>query len=529
MNMKLYNKMALLAGLLLLGMGTACTNLDEDIYDKLPAGNFGQTKVEINALVGNIHNTLKRYCPDRFMYLSESTGSVSVTPTRKGGDWYDGGQYREFYMHTWTAQTTQIKNSWAAATESIGACNAAIRLIEQSSVLSEAERAVKIADVRGIRAFWIYVMMDYWGNIPLLTEYDPDNRVYPACTPRQEVFNWLLKEVESIAGQCPDADAANYGSFTKGAAYTLLAKLWLNAEAWGVTHEGNAWQKVVAYCDKVIALGYMLEPVWKDNFTTTNQNSREAIFSCTFSNTDTEYKNELMNMTLHYKDYLALGSKCSGTWNGICAQPDFVKLFDTADPRYKGTFLIGKMVDKTTGEVLMTDHGFELNHTVDVTMLPGTEYDGTPWGAVNQHDGARCNKWEYASDLTNAMENDFHIFRLADVYLMKAEALLRGGGDAAEATRLVNAIRERAYGDTQHNHATVTLKEVQAERRFELAWELSSRQDDIRFGCYGTAMWSASGCPRKTDDYLKLMPISQDAWQVNPKLTQNPGYAPFGN
>lgn len=237
----------------------------------------------------------------------------------------------------------------------------------------------------------------------------------------------------------------------------------------------------------------------------------------------------MMNRSLHYKDNLSLGIAASGTWNGICAQPEYVRLFDENDPRYEGTFLIGKQINKSTGEVIMTDHGFELDHTIDVSMLPGTEYDGTPWGAVNQHDGARCMKWEYATDLTDAMENDFHIFRLADVYLMKAEALLRSGGSAGEAANLVNAIRERAYGNADHNYSTVTLKDVQLERRLELAWEAWSRQDDIRFDSFTTAMWPASNCPRKTDDYLKLYPISQDAWQVNPNLTQNPGYAAFSN
>lgn len=515
------------AGTLLVGMAPSCTNLDEDVYDKLPADNFGNTQLEVNALVGNVHNTLKQYWPDHFLYLSECSGSMAVTPTRKGGDWYDGGQYRELYMHTWTSQTAQIKGSWESATKAIGTCNATVELVKNSTALTDQQKAEKVADVRGIRAFWIYTMMDYWGNIPLLTQYSANDRLLPPCSSRQEVFDWLLQEVTEIADQCPAATKANYGCFTQGAAYTLLAKMYLNAEAWGVNYTGNAYQKVVECCDKVMSLGYILEPNWTDNFNLTNQNSREAIFACCFSSTDTEDQNQMMNRTLHYKDNLALGNTASGTWNGICAQPEYVKLFDKEDPRYKATFLIGKQINKETGEVIITDHGFELDHTVDVSMLPGTEYDGTTWGAVNQHDGARCLKWEYAADLTNAMENDFHIFRLADVYLMKAEALLRSGGNVGEATRLVNVIRERAYGDSDHNYTTVTLKEVQLERRFELAWEAWSRQDDIRFGSFTQGMWAASNCARKTDDYLKIFPVSQDAWQVNPNLTQNPGYAAF--
>ena len=186
------------------------------------------------------------------------------------------------------------------------------------------------------------------------------------------------------------------------------------------------------------------------------------------------------------------------------------------------------MYNVSTGEKIVTDHGFDLNHTVDVKMLPGTEYDGTTWGAVNQHDGARCQKWPFnSSSLTDAMGNDFYIFRYADVLLMKAEALLRSGGSAAEATALVNQVRERAYGDASHNKASVTLNDVMLERRFELAWEMHNRQDDIRFGVFEKGMWSDSNCERKSDAYLRLFPVSQDAFQSNDKLTQNPGYPAF--
>lgn len=525
--------LSLVAGAFLLSGLSSCMDLDETVYDKLQSEDFGQTTTELNALIGNAHNSLKRYW-NQYYHMSECSGSMAVVPTRYGGDWYDGGQYREIYTHSWTANTTRIKDAWDAATESIGTCNSTIYTITHSEgVYTDTEKAEKLADVRGIRAFWIYTMMDYWGNIPLLTQYDPVDKVFPSCSTRQEVFDWLIAELEEIKDSCPAPTSANYGCFTQGAAYTLLAKMYLNADAWGVTTSENNYNKVVEYCDKVMAMGYILESDWKANFAVNNENSNEAIFAVCFSNTDIDdssngiYYNNFHYNTLHYKDYLALGNGASGAYNGICAQPEYVRLFSEDDPRLNGSFLIGLMRDATTGEVIITDHGYELNHTIDVTMIPGTEYDGTNWGAVNQHDGARGFKWVYASDLTTAMENDIHIFRLADVYLMKAEALLRGGGSNAEATSLVNAIRERAFGDSEHDYASVTLENVQLERRLELAWECSSRQDDIRFGCYETGMWPQSNCERLKGDYLKLMPISQDAWQVNPNLTQNPGYASF--
>ena len=213
-----------------------------------------------------------------------------------------------------------------------------------------------------------------------------------------------------------------------------------------------------------------------------------------------------------------------GTWNGICAQPDYVKAFDDADKRKVGSFLMGEMKDPATGQVLMTAHNRPLNHTIDLTMIPGTERGGTTWGDVNQEDGARVNKWEYEVGLAASdQENDFAIFRLADVYLMKAEALVRMGSDNAEATRLINIIRARGFGDTNHNYTSVTLKNVEMERKFEMAWEMCSRQDNIRFGTFLDARFLKV----KSEEYRKLFCVPQDAWQTNNKLVQNPGYPAF--
>ena len=521
--MKRKTILSFLTGAALLCSMPSCMNLDEEVYDKLPAENFGNTTTEINALVGTVYNTLKKYSGD-YMILAENSGSSTVNVTRNGGDWYDGGQYREVYMHTWTANTSCVKSCWSIGSECIGTCNATIEVLKNSTLLSDAEKTSKVAESRGVRAFWIYSMMDFFGNIPLVVDYN--DKELPTCKSRQEVFDWLITELNALATEAPDYDTKKYGTFTKGTAYTILAKMYQNAEAWGVNISENANSKVIEYCDKVMAMPYILEPNWKTNFDPNNNTSKEAIFAASYSSTDTEDQNVLYRRTLHYKQGLALGASIS-VWNGICAQPDYVKLFNEDDPRYEGTYLIGQQYDISTGEKIITDENRPLDYTVDISIIPGSELDGTKWGAVYQDQGARCQKWTYEKSLSTAMENDFHLFRLADIYLMKAEALLRSGGSVAEATNLVNAIRERAYGNNTHNYSTITLKEVQLERRLELAWEGFSRQDDIRFGCFTKGMWTESNCERKTDDYLKIFPVSQDAWQTNPNLVQNPGYASF--
>ena len=98
------------------------------------------------------------------------TTDEAMIPIR-GGDWYDGGQYREIYMHTWTSQTSVIKGAWSTASEAIGTCNANLKVVESSDFLSDEQMSLYTSEIRGIRAFWIYKMMDDWGNIPLVTDY----------------------------------------------------------------------------------------------------------------------------------------------------------------------------------------------------------------------------------------------------------------------------------------------------------------------------------------------------------------------
>ena len=222
--------------------------------------------------------------------------------------------------------------------------------------------------------------------------------------------------------------------------------------------------------------------------------------------------------SLHYLDPIALNLKV-GTWNGLSAMPDYVKAYDPDDKRIGWSFLIGEMKDPATGEVLVTAHGRPLNHTVDIEMKYSLDADG--WGYVEQEEGARVFKWELEPGINGDMENDFGIFRLADIYLMKAEALVRLGIDNAEATRLVNNVRKRAFDDAAKLYSAVTLDDIYKERRFELAWEGFARQDMIRFGTFLDAIpgWK----PVTSDKYL-IFPIPRTAMDANENLTQNPGY-----
>ena len=547
---------SLLAAVSLLISVPSCTDLDERIFDKLPAESFGSTATEINALVGTCYNTLKRVFPSDGLTMSEAAGSVMIYPTRIGGDWWDGGQYMQMFMHTYTNMTSCNIGAWNTAMESIGTCNANLNTVEGSEMGNKDQMA---AEIRGIRAYWYYYLIDKWGNIPMVIDYN--NKELPTNSSRAEAYNWLVSEVNSLISTLPDAEG-NYGKFTKASAHALLAKLYLNSEAWGL---GDKYSLAADEAKKVIDdSGLQLLKKWSDNFSWNNSGNKESILCAQYSSADTKNTNSLHFRTLGYVENKAIGASF-GAWNGFCAQPEYVKLFmadpsKASDPDYTyyddsandpriASFRLGMQKDKVTGETLLTGKNLPMNHYAEVFPLNGTEKDGTLWREVQQQDGGRVGKWEYDASLTSAMNNDFAIFRLADFYLVRAEALLRSGGDAAEATKLVNAVRSRAWGDDSHNYSSVTLDDIQLERRLELAWEGVSREDDIRFGCYDKDMWEMfragvsneldnNGMPktvtpnafpwaRKSDKYLELFPIPFSAWQTNPNLVQNPGYPAF--
>jgi len=517
------NKIALIfvAGwVLLLGGIFSCTDLDEVVYDQIPRDEYLKTDAQINSIIGPVYKTLKQLWPGDMFCLIEEAGDMAVTPTRAGGDWWDGGFHMEVGLRTWTARNNLIRNSWNQIMSGITRANQVISILEGADMDAGTKTQV-IAEIRGVRAFWYYVLIDMFGNGPLTTDFNPE---VPGMTSRAELFAFVVSELNAIKNVVrPEVNSSSYGKFTKGAANTLLAKMYLNAAIWSGTAN---WQGVIDACDVVMGMDYIIEPNWKTSFSVNNQTSREIIFPICFGRSDGG--NQLHYRTLHYLTPPALGMNL-GTWNGICAAPDYVRLFDVDDPRYEGSFMMGPIINPATGTVFITAHGRQLIHTIDLTKIPGTEKSDPRWAEVNQEDGARVNKWEYERGLSSSdQENDFAIFRLADVYLMKAEALLRKNGDGdAEATALINTIRSRAYGHDGKNYTAATLDDLYLERRLEFAWENLSRQDRVRFGTFDESEFAWR--PETTSPHLRLFPIPYEAYQTNNKLVQNPGYPAFSN
>jgi hypothetical protein len=219
--------------------------------------------------------------------------------------------------------------------------------------------------------------------------------------------------------------------------------------------------------------------------------------------------------TLHYQHNLTY-NLTNIPWNGFCATADFYNQFDTADARKK-MWLVGQQYDAAGNPIK------DAQTSLPLIISPYVNELSNPSDSFRVA-GARNIKYHPEAGTAGNQSNDMAIFRLADAYLMKAEAELRLGSNIDDALSLVNAVRNRAYGNSSKAYTIgeLTLPNLLAERQREFAWEGWGRQDAIRFGTFGNAR--KPGKPVDPDAHTQIFPIPAPQISANPSLKQNPGY-----
>ncbi|MGA0556369.1 RagB/SusD family nutrient uptake outer membrane protein [Larkinella sp. VNQ87] len=484
-----------LAGCLgLLLAGQSCTDLTETTYDVIPTDQFGNTSQQQAALIGPLYSGLGDY-------YGNSTNLNAVTdeqivPTR-GGDWKDGDNWKRLYTHTWDATTDngQFNGPWTWCYNNITSINQQL-----GSITDEALKA----ELRALRAFFHYKAMDMFGNVIIA---DQVGATTPDQKSRADVYAWIEKELLEVYPQLSETvGGAYYGRFNKYVVDMILAKMYLNAQVYTGTPQ---WQKAVDRCTNIISSGkFSLTADQLDNFKVQNQASPEIILATPFDNSKRGGFNIQM-ATLHYKHQLTYNLPAA-PWNGFATVVEFYNSFSNQDSR-KRMWIVGQQYD-ASGKPL-DDDGIPMVITPEI---PAFEMPAGPAGRLA---GARSQKYEIQrNNTTNDQSNDFVVFRLGDVYLMRGEANFRLG-KTADALPDFNIIRRRA-GVPEYTAAQLTLDEILAERGRELAWEYHRRQDLIRFGQF-TKAWRFKPASEK---FRELFPIPKDQISLNPKLKQNPGY-----
>ena len=511
----------------LLALGQSCTDLTEVPQDALTPTNAFKTDAEVLAGIAGVYANLRDLQWPSYMTFNELTTDAMIIPTR-GNDWYDNGTWLEVHRQTWTASSGfaigDLNGTWNALFSGVAKANLMIDVITKAGG-TNAPKA--LAELRALRAWHYYMLLDMFGNVPIVT--GTALKQYPSAT-RSEVFAFVEKELNESRTLLPDKwDASGYGRMTKGAADAILASLYLNAGVFGkntgvnatsynscnvpVSGNTNGCAAAIAAANRVINSGvYTLNPNWKNNFALNNETSPENIFVIVFVSDQTLGGNAPMR-TLHYNQ---LNTGWGTPWNGMATLAETYRAFDPADER-RGMFLEGLQNSFETNAPAKDRTGAPLNFTIDIP-------DATQAG---EGVGVRFNKFPPLPNAPsgNGHPNDFPFFRLAEMYLIKAEAELELGQTGPALTDL-NTIHSRHFNPPQLV-AAVSRDAILKERLLELTAEGKRRTDLVRHGKF-LNRWSTAMLNGKTDQtskpYLILFPIPATQISSNPLLKQNPGY-----
>jgi hypothetical protein len=494
------------------GITQSCTKLDKKVYNVVPVGNFYQTPDQIAAGVAPAYIAMQNIPDGNVMQMNEITSDEIIVPTR-GNDWYDGGQWQGLWLHKFKPDVF-VDGGWSDLNNGIGKVNFTLNILNGLANKPSNYNNI-VAELKVLRAYFIFQMMDMFGNIPVVTDFNTD----PSKVTQQNraaVYAFLDSELSTnIPLLSTTVDKTTYGRVTQYFGYMLQAKLYMNAQVYTGTPQ---WAKAITALNQVISSGkYSLQPNYFDNFAITNDNSTENIFVVPFDKVHIGGMNWEMQ-TLHYSSNQTYGLTGS-PWNGFCSTADIYNKFDASDVR-RQQFLVGQQY-AADGKTPLQDPQANLPVIFDpnVTSLS----DASP---AFRMAGARNIKYHPEAGTAGNQSNDGVIFRLGDAYLMLAEASLRTG-DAATALTMVNKVRERA-GVADWTAGDLTLPHLLDERSRELTWEGWRRNDLIRFEVAdGQPYFTGARTPAKTadgDQHTFIFPIPAPEILSNPNLKQNPGY-----
>jgi hypothetical protein len=528
-NLKRYIKPGLIAMFIGAIYLSGCTKLDITPKSALTTANFPTTPAQYVAATGPIYTSF-RGAPGRQYWLLQNLSTDECVLVARGGNWLDGGTYSTVNLHTVTPDNSMTETCWSGGYGTISLCNQVLSLFA-STPESDAKKQT-IAEIKTMRALSYFYLMDLFGNVPISKTFGDTTNL--GTQPRATVFAFIESE---LLAQIPDLSATSgvttYGRPTKGLAYAILAKMYLNAQYYIGT---SRYQDAVTMCDNVIKGGqYSLDADYLGMFKPSNGPAiKDFIFAIPYDGVLAQgqyYARWTLNPNLKNK------YKMPYTPDGpVYTYKEYYALFNDANDIRKKQFLVGKQYnnDGTPINITTTNIGLDasysgpnpnatvihqLEFTPDIVWKNAATFDIGNDELANE-EGYRNNKFYPDSLNTDRNQgNDVPMFRYADILLEKAEAILRGASatNGDSPLSLVNQVRSRAKASAL---TTVTLSDILDERGREFSMEMWRRNDLIRFGQFEKA-W---GIKTDADPNKRIFPIPRPEMQLNPKLVQNPGY-----
>ncbi len=523
--MKKINRILFAAFVGMLGFAS-CSDLEPEFNDVITESTYFQNEDAFISALGSAYTNLYGIAGHGGLYSLQEVSSDEAAVTHKGPDWEDGGQWLRTHRHDFFDGEGVFNNTWTFAYGGINTCN---RLIATFENVDNPNSAAFIAELKVLRAYYYLVLLDVFGNVPIIESFDVPEGFLPETRPRAEVYAFIDTELTAnVPLLSTSVDASTYGRVNFYVGQALMASLYLNAES----YIGSAqYGKAVAACNEIINSGnFSLESNYFANFSPDNSGSSETVWAIPYDEVNAG-GHVLVQMTLHYQSQFTFNTTAQ-PWNGYTSLADFYNSFEDTDVRKTGggrgygVMLEGPQYD-ASGNILIdgADTWYPDNVLEDGSLsgedaaravvfspeinelAPGAWRDG----------GVRLSKYEYEAGTTPNMNNDFILFRYGEVLLNKAEALWRMNSGDAEALDLVNMVRARAGVDA---FGSLDADNLLAERGREMCFEAKRRTDLIRFDRWGDAWWEKPA----SEDFKKLMPIPATQIAVNSNLQQNPGY-----
>ncbi len=554
MKKKLYSTLTLAGFLVFFG----CTNLEENILDETSASGLSDRQAADGILVPAYALLPNIFQHTTYFALQEISTDEAILPYRGGTDWGDNGIYLAMHQHTYTSTDPNIRNTWNLILQGVSRTITALNALP---TLNDPITKTYIAEARGLRAYYSMLTLDMWGLVFVKDDLGANSKILRGA----EAVEFIKSELLAVE---PEVQAnVGPGRISKGAVWGLLARLYLNAAVYRDPYGTPAFKpedmdKVTEYCDKIISSGqYALAKEYFSIFDSDNHTNKELVFAVD-QRADLNGHNRMAYFSLSGDQFPLPAYPAANGTDGPGITSDFyqtwAKAYGSQDPRVDPRFYKQNLSIYTNpGDSCVAAENFN----VDRGILRGQQYgllrvngaflkcpdgkmkvgklfsasrnkptlpvnftekiDFTIEGS-NYSSGYRVEKYEFSKKSTsgrNFGEADISIVRLADAYLMRAEAKLRKGGGEAAALADVNTVRaaRTARGTPPPALTAMNLDLLYRERGFEFYWEMLRRSDMIRFGKYEDT-WTEK---TNKDPKKRIFPIPQTAIDGASNL---PGY-----